>query len=45
MIFERNKETRLKFSQGNVTVVWKITNYEEERFEKPTKIQLNKIYS
>ena len=26
-ILEKFKETRLKFSQGSVTVLWKITNY------------------
>ena len=43
-ILEKIKKTRLKFSQGSVTVLWKIANYKEERF-KLTKTQLNKLRS
>ena len=32
---------RLKFSQGSVTVLWKMVNYQEERV-KLTNIQINK---
>ena len=30
-ILEKNKEARLKLSQGSVTVLWKMTNYQEAR--------------
>ena len=38
---EKIKEIRLKFSQGSVTVLWKMVNYQEARV-KLTNIQLNK---
>ena len=38
------KETRLKFSEGSVTVSWKMANYEEVR-AKLTNTQLNKLKS
>ena len=44
IIFEKIKETRLKFSQGNVTVLQKIANYQETRV-KLTNTQLNKLKS
>ena len=43
-ILEKNKETRLKFSQGSVTVLSKIANYQEVRV-KLTNTQLNKLKS
>ena len=43
-ILEKNKETRLKFSQGSVTVLSKIVNYQEARV-KLTNTQLNKLKS
>ena len=30
-ILEKIKETRLKFSQGSVTVLWKTENYQEAK--------------
>ena len=41
MILEKIKETRLEFSQGSVTVLQKMANYEEAKV-KLTKTQLNK---
>ena len=41
-ILEKIKETKLKFSQGSVTVLSKIANYEEARV-KLTNTQLNKL--
>ena len=43
-ILEEIKETRLKFSQGSVTVLLKRANYEEARV-KLTNTQLNKLRS
>ena len=43
-ILEKVKETRLKFSQGNVTVLWKIANCQEVRV-KLTNTQLTKLKS
>ena len=44
MILEKNKESRLRFSQGNVTVLYKMANYQEMRV-KLTNTQLNKLKS
>ena len=41
-VLEKIKETRLKFSQGSVTVLSKIKNYQEAR-SKLTNKQLNKL--
>ena len=41
---EKIKEMRPKFSQGSVTVLWKMANYEEARV-KLTNTQLNKLKS
>ena len=41
-ILEKIKETRLKFSQGSVTVLQIMTNYQETRV-KLTNTQLNKL--
>ena len=43
-ILEKIKETRLKFSQGSVTVLQKMVNYEEVRV-KIANSQLNKLES
>ena len=43
-IFEKINEIRLKFSQGRLTVLQKIANYQEAR-NKLTNIQLNKLKS
>ena len=43
-ILEKIKETRLKFSQGSVTVLQKMANYQEAR-DKLTNTQLNKLKS
>ena len=43
-ILEKIKETILKFSQGSVTVLWNMTNYQEVRV-KLTTAQLNKVKS
>ena len=43
-ILEKIKETRLTFSQGSVTVLQKMANYQEPRV-KLTNIQLNKLKS
>ena len=43
-ILEKIKETRLKFSQGSVTVLQKMVNYEEVRI-KIANSQLNKLES
>ena len=43
-ILEKNKETRLKFSQGSITVLSKMVNYQEGGF-KLTNTQLNKLKS
>ena len=43
-ILEKIKETRLKFSQGSVTILQIITNYQEARV-KLTNAQLNKLKS
>ena len=39
-ILEKIKEMRLKFSQGSVTVLWKMVSYQEARV-KLTNTQLN----
>ena len=44
MILEKIKVTRLKFSQGSVTVLQKMTSYQEIRV-KLSKMQLNKLKS
>ena len=41
-VFEKINETKLKFSQECVTVLWKTPTYEEGRV-KLTKTQLNKL--
>ena len=43
-ILEKIKETRLKFSQGSVTVLEKVANYQEARV-KLTNTQLSKVKS
>ena len=43
-IFEKIKETCLKFSQGSTTVLQKMARYEEARV-KLTNIQLSKLKS
>ena len=43
-ILEKIKEMRIKLSQGNVEVLWKMGNYEEARV-KLTNTQLNKLQS
>ena len=43
-ILEKIKETRLTFSQGSVTVLQKMANYQEPRV-KLTNIQLNRLKS
>ena len=43
-ILEKIKETRLTFSQGSLTVLQKMANYQEPRV-KLTNIQLNKLKS
>ena len=43
-ILEKIKEIRLEFSQGSVTVLWIITNYEEARIEL-ANTQLKKLKS
>ena len=43
-ILEKIKETRLKFSQGRVTVLWKMANYQEAKV-KLTNTQINKLKS
>ena len=43
-ILEKIKETRLKFSQWSVTVLWKMVKYQEARV-KLTNTQLNKLKS
>ena len=43
-ILEKIKETRRTFSQGSVTVLQKMANYQEPRV-KLTNIQLNKLKS
>ena len=40
--FRKKRKTRLKFSQGNITVLWKMANNEEVRV-KLTNTQLNKL--
>ena len=44
MILEKIKETRLKITQGSVTVLKKISNYEQARV-KLTNSQLGKLTS
>ena len=39
MILQKIKETRLNFSQGSLTVLWRMVNYEEAR-DKLTNSQL-----
>ena len=39
---EKIKDARLKLSQGGVTVLWKITNYEQARGKLTTRLQ-NKL--
>ena len=41
-ILEKLKETRLKLSQGSVTVLWIMTNYQEMKV-KLTNTRLNKL--
>ena len=41
-ILEKIKETRFKFSQGSVTVLYIMANYQEARV-KLTNTQLNKL--
>ena len=41
-ILEKEQETRIKFSQGSVTVLWRIANYQETRV-KLTNTRLNKL--
>ena len=43
-ILEKIKETRLKLSQGSVTILYKMVNYEEVRV-KLANSQLNKLKS
>ena len=43
-ILEKIKETRLKISQGSVTVLWKRASYQETTV-KLTNKQLNKLKS
>ena len=43
-VLEKIKETRLKFSQGGVTVIQKMANYQEVRV-KLTNTQLHKLKS
>ena len=43
-ILEKIKETRTKFSQGSVTVLWRMANYQETRV-KLTNTRLNKLKS
>ena len=43
-VLEKNKETRLKLSQGSVTVLWRMINYKEVRV-KLTNTRLNKLKS
>ena len=43
-ILEKIKETRFKFSQGSVTVLYIMANYQEARV-KLTNTQLNKLKS
>ena len=43
-ILEKIKETKLKFFQGSVTILKKMTNYEEARVAL-TNTQLNKLKS
>ena len=43
-ILDKIKETRLKFFQGSVIVVWNMVNYQEARV-KLTNTQLNKLKS
>ena len=44
MTLEKIKETRLKFSQGSVTILKIIANYQDTRV-KLTNTQLNKLKS
>ena len=41
-ILEKIEKTRLKFSQGSITVSWKMPNYQKAR-TKLTSTQLNKL--
>ena len=43
-VLEKNKEMRLKLSQGSVTVLWRMINYKEVRV-KLTNTRLNKLKS
>ena len=43
-ILEKNRKTEFKFSKGSVTVLLKMTNYQEARV-KLTHTQLNKLKS
>ena len=43
-VLEKIKKTRLKFSQGSLTLLWKMTNCEEARV-KLTNTQLDKLKS
>ena len=44
-IFRKHKKTRLKFSQGSVTVLKKIVNYQEVRVNLTNTKKLNKLKS
>ena len=41
-ILEKNKKTKLKFSPGSFTVLWKMVNY-QSAIVKLTNTQLNKL--
>ena len=43
-ILEKELETRTKFSQGSVTALWRMPNYQETRV-KLTNTRLNKLKS
>ena len=43
-ILEKNKKTKLKFSPGSFTVLWKMVNY-QSAIVKLTNTQLNKLKS
>ena len=44
MILEKNEKTKLKFSQGSFTVLWKMVNY-QSAIVKLTNTQLNELKS
>ena len=43
-ILEKNEKTKLKFSQGSFTVLWKMVNY-QSAIVKLTNTQLNELKS